>query len=207
MYLRAAKTEAEEAGESTDGMANSVSELRQQILDLTGQKVDIQIDSDTFKSTYNIIKELAAEWDNLTDISKANILELIGGKRNANVVSSLLENFDLAEKVLKTSADSAGSALAENEKYLDSIQGKISQFQAAWQSLSATVVNSNLVKHVVDFGTGFVGAIDSVIDALGGLGMVMVGIPTVQLLGKIKPIGEAFDNLRSIIKSFVGGAK
>lgn len=80
MYLRAAKTEAEEAGESTDGMADSMSELRQEILDLTGHKVDIQIDEDTFKSTYQILKELSEEWDNLTDISRANILELIGGK-------------------------------------------------------------------------------------------------------------------------------
>lgn len=46
MYLRAAKTEAEEAGESTEGMANSVSELRGEILALTGNKVDIQIDED-----------------------------------------------------------------------------------------------------------------------------------------------------------------
>ena len=41
MYLRAAKTEAEEAGESTEGMANSVSELREELLALTNGKVDI----------------------------------------------------------------------------------------------------------------------------------------------------------------------
>ena len=46
MYLRAAKTELEDAGESTDGMATSVSELREQILALTGGRVDIQIDED-----------------------------------------------------------------------------------------------------------------------------------------------------------------
>ena len=46
MYLRAAKTEAEEAGESTEGMANSVSELRSEILALTGNRVDIQVDED-----------------------------------------------------------------------------------------------------------------------------------------------------------------
>lgn len=54
MYLRAAKTEAEEAGESTEGMANSVSELREELLALTNGKVDIQIDENTFKSTYQI---------------------------------------------------------------------------------------------------------------------------------------------------------
>lgn len=46
MYLRAAKTEAEEAGESTDGMAASVSDLREEILALTGDQVDIQLDED-----------------------------------------------------------------------------------------------------------------------------------------------------------------
>lgn len=46
MYLRAAKTEAEDAGESTDGMADSVSKLRDEILALTGNKVDIQLNED-----------------------------------------------------------------------------------------------------------------------------------------------------------------
>lgn len=119
-----------------------VSELRSEILALTGNKVDIQIDEDTFKSTYQIIKELAAVWDGLTDISQANILEMIGGKRNSNVVSALLENFSLAEDVVTESANAAGSALAENEKYLDSIAGKISKFNATFQEFSITLINS-----------------------------------------------------------------
>lgn len=80
MYLRAAKTEAEEAGESTEGMAGSVSELRGEILSLTGGAVDIQIDDDSFKSSYQILKELSQVWGQLTDVSQANILEMIGGR-------------------------------------------------------------------------------------------------------------------------------
>ena len=70
MYLRAAKTEAEQAGESTEGMASSVSDLREELLQLTGGKVDIQLDENTFKSTYQILKELSAVWDDLTDITR-----------------------------------------------------------------------------------------------------------------------------------------
>ena len=58
MYLRAAKTEAEEAGESTEGMADSVSELRQELLSLTKGKVDIQVDDDTFKKAYKETKPI-----------------------------------------------------------------------------------------------------------------------------------------------------
>lgn len=169
MYLRAAKTEAEEAGESTDGMANSVSELREEILALTGNKVDIQIDNDTFKNTTQILRELSGVWEELTDVSQANLLEMIGGKRNANVVASLIENFELVEDVLESSANAAGSALAENEKYLDSINGKIAQFQSAFQSLSATLINSDLVKGIVDAGTGIVETLTVIIDKLGSI--------------------------------------
>lgn len=80
MYLRAAKTEAEAAGESTDGMANSVSELRDEIKLLTNNRVDIMLDDKNFKSTYQIFKELSEVWGDLSDITQANLLEQLGGK-------------------------------------------------------------------------------------------------------------------------------
>lgn len=177
MYLRAAKTETEEAGESTEGMANSVSELRGEIFALTGQRVDIQIDDDTFKSTYQILKELSEVWDDLTDVSRANITELIGGKRNSNVISSLLKNFSVAKKALETSANSSGSALAENEKFLDSIEGRIQQFKATFQDLSQSLIDSESVKQIVDLGTGLLnvlGVLGNVVEALGGLNSILL---------------------------------
>ncbi len=213
MYLRAAKTEAEAAGESTEGMASSTSKLREELLDLTGQKVDIQLDEDTFKSTYQILKELASVWGELSDISRANILEKIGGKRNANVTSALLEQFDLVEDVLNTSANSAGSALAENEKYLDSIQGHISKFKASFEAMSETAINSDLVKTVIDLGTGFLNAANAVmtlIDKLGGLDLILksfVGFKAIDIFGDLtngKSISDALVKILSgepILKS------
>ncbi len=176
MYLRAAKTEAEEAGESTEGMANSISELRSEILALTGGKVDIQIDNDTFKNTTQILRELSGIWEELTDVSQANLLEMIGGKRNANVVASLIENFELVEEVLESSSNAAGSALAENEKYLDSINGKISQFHAAFEALSSAFINSDFVKWVVEFGTDIIEGLTSTIDMLGSIPTLITAI-------------------------------
>lgn len=189
MYLRAAKTEAEEAGESTEGMANSISELRSEILALTGGKVDIQIDNDTFKNTTQILRELSGIWEELTDVSQANLLEMIGGKRNANVVASLIENFELVEEVLESSSNAAGSALAENEKYLDSINGKISQFHAAFEALSSAFINSDLVKRVVKFGTVIIEGLTSIIDMLGSIPTLITAITgalTVYQKGKNK---------------------
>lgn len=218
MYLRAAKTEAEEAGESTEGMANSVSELREELLALTNGKVDIQIDENTFKSTYQIMKELAGVWGELTDITQANILEQIGGKRNANVVSSMLENFNVAEDVVKTAANSAGSALKENEKYLDSINGKIAEFKATFEELSMNFIDSDFVKQVIELGTGLLNVLNvlaKVIDKVGGLNTVLY--VTVGILATIKAdaiktflvttLPGAIAKVTSAISTFVAGFK
>lgn len=154
MYLRAAKTEAEDAGESTEGMANSVSELRKELLKLTKGKVDIMADDTTFKSTIQIYRELAGVWKDLEDIDAANILELIGGKRNATANASLLANFEDAEAALVTSANAAGSALKENEKFLASIQGRLDVFKATFEEFSASFIDGNLVNFVLTLGTG-----------------------------------------------------
>ena len=169
MFLRAAKTEAEDAGESTEGMANSVSELRDEILALTGSKVDIQLDDNTFKSTYQILKELSSVWDELTDITQANILELIGGKRNSNVVSALLENFSTAERVVETSANSAGSAVAENEKVLESLQGKLNILKATFEDFSKLFINEGFLGGAITGLTKLLEALNILTDIAGPL--------------------------------------
>lgn len=70
MRIRGATTELEEAGLETDGMAESTASLRKEIMALSG--VDIMKDANTFKSTYDILDEIATKWQNLTDIQQAN---------------------------------------------------------------------------------------------------------------------------------------
>ncbi|MDO5546938.1 MAG: phage tail tape measure protein [Eubacteriales bacterium] len=210
MFLRAAKTEAEDAGESTEGMASSVSELRDEILALTGNKVDIQIDDDTFKSTYQILKELSEVWDELTDVSQANILEMVGGKRNSNVVAALLENFSVAEAALETSANSAGSAMEENEKYLDSVQGKIDLMQASFEALSAKFMSGDLLKFFIEGATGalnLANGIAEVVESLGGLKTVLIAVSGIVLAMKLDSFKGMFLKIGSSITGFAGKMK
>lgn len=201
MYLRAAKTEAEDAGESTEGMANSVSELREELLALTGGKVDIQLDEDTFKSTYQIIKELSEVWEELTDITQANILEMIGGKRNSNVVAALLTNFQTAEDVVKTSAEAAGSALAENEKYLDSINGKIDMFKATFEELSLNVFDSELIKGAIDFGTALLDILNALADINALLPVTVALITTIMAIRRAERAGTLASGIVNALTS------
>lgn len=202
MYLRAAKTDLEAAGESTEGMANSVSELRQELMSITGYTsapLDIMLDDTTFKSTYQVMEELAAIWDELADIDQANILELIGGKRNSNAVVSLLTNWEDAAAAMEAAMESAGSATEENAKFLDSIQGKVNEFRAAFETMVSKLIDSDLVKFIVDIGTRAMDTISWLIDHCGALSVAIAGVTTaLRLMGKIdNPLKGAYNGVKS----------
>lgn len=190
MYLRAAKTDLENMGESSDGCANSVSELRSELKQLTG--VDIMKDAagTQFKSTYDILKEISEVWGSLSDVTRANVTEMLGGKRNANAVAAVLSQFEIAEKSMKDAANSAGSAAKENEVYLSSITGKLAQLDSAFQQLSQDLLDSSLIKFFVDFATGAVDLADGAVKAAGALPTLTAAISGVlsvmQMSGKLK---------------------
>lgn len=188
MFLRASKTEAEEAGIETEGMAESVSKLREEIKSLSG--VDIMLDDENYKSTYQILKEISEVWSEISDVSQANILEKLGGKRNANVVASIIENFDVAEQSLQTSINSVGSATKENEKFLNSIAGHINKLKVAYEDLSHTVIDSDLVKFGVDFLANITGGLNNTMQLLGSMptaiGLIAGSLSAVQDVGRDK---------------------
>lgn len=172
LRLRGSKTELEEMGEDVSDMATTTSQLQAKLLALTGGQVDIMLDENTFKSSTQILREMAAAWESMNDIQRASALELMGGKRQANVLSALIQNFETAEKAIEASANSAGSALRENEVYLDSIQGRIDLLTNATQTMWKNALNSDLVKWFVNLLTTIV----QIVDKLGLFRTVLAGI-------------------------------
>lgn len=192
MYLRAAKVEAEEAGEDTEGMANSVSDLESKILSLTNGKVDIMADSENFKSTYQIMKEISEVWSDMAEVDQAALLQLIAGKRNANVVTSLITNFDDAEAAMQAASEATGSATKENEKYLNSIEGKKAELKASFEDISTDLIDSDAVKMAVSGLTEIINTADKLIDTLG----------TIPTLAGAVGAALSFKNVGELIKQF-----
>lgn len=71
LRLRGSKTELEEAGLDIENMATTTSQLQAKLLALTDGQVDIMSDANTFKNTTQILREMAAAWEDMTDIQRA----------------------------------------------------------------------------------------------------------------------------------------
>ena len=176
-------------GEDVTDMATTTSQLQAKLLALTGGQVNIMLDETTFKNSTQILREMSDAWSDMNDIQRASALELMGGKRQANVLSALIQNFDTVEKVIEASQKSTGSALKENEHYLDSIQGRIDQFNNALQSMWSNVLDDDLIKFIVQAGTELV----KFIDKLGVVKTLVIGIGTYLIQKHFK--GDLFGGL------------
>ena len=173
----------EEMGEETDGVIESVSKLQAKVKGLSG--VNILTDTGAYKDTYTIIKEIAQVWDQMNDMDQAALLELLAGKNRSNAMAALIGNLDDLEGAYESAMEAQGSAEAENEKYMNSIQGKIDQFTNALQTMWNNAIGSNVVKGIVNIGT----AIVKLVDQIGLIPSALAGI-------------IAFKGFSSLIKNF-----
>jgi TP901 family phage tail tape measure protein len=190
LRLRGMKGELEELGEEVDDDVKSLSNMQTHILNLTHGKVNIFQDSGDFKSTYQIIKEIAAVYNSLKDTERADLLETVAGKRNANGIAALINNWSQVEAAMQSATDAEGTAAAENKKFMDSMQGKINATTASWQALSNTIMSSDFLKGLIDSGNTFLSILNNITKTLRSL-PVLIGTITAVLsarknVGRIK---------------------
>ena len=76
--------------------------------------------------------------------------------RMQNVFESIMQSFDQASGAMDRMTDSTGALDEAYSTYLDSIQGRTAQLTATFQSMSQNIVNSDIMKAVIQFITDLV---------------------------------------------------
>lgn len=183
MRIRGATSELEEAGLETEGMVESTSQLRDIVKGMTG--FDIMLDENTFKSTYDVVIGIGEQWDKLSDIDQASLLEKLAGKRQGNALAAALSNIDDIQAAYKTAEESAGSAMKEQMEYQKGVQYSLDVFKAAFQSFSNTVFNSDTFKAMIDSSTEFLGVLEKIVDTIGIIPTILGGVGIAKALKNI----------------------
>jgi len=196
--LRGAKTELEDLGYTEDEIAVTTSKLRDTIMSLTGFDI-LEDDEETFKSIYDILLGIGEAWDDLTDVERASLGEMLAGKRNSNALYAVLQNVDTLKEVYKTAEESSGSALREQENFEKSIQFSVQRLKASLQELQADFLDAKTVKGIVDIANAIINALDKIIEH-PLLATAMVGGGT--LLVGFKKLSAELTNFVNLLNSF-----
>lgn len=201
-----------EDGEAVAGMVASMEE------DFNKLGITLMDEQGQIKSTYEIFSELAEVFPRLDKNTQTYYASLIGGKTQVDVVTAILKNFNTAIEATETAINSAGSAMTENEKYLDSIQGRIAALTSEFQKFWTEGISSELVKDIVSFGKSTLelinnlGGLPTVLTAVAGAILTIKGYDIINSLGRmgnslISTIGLIVDLRRdgfSLIEMFTG---
>ena len=108
-------------------------------------------------------------------------------------------NWKNVEGATKAATDSLGSALKENEKYLNSIQGKLSQFASETQKMWKNTISSDTIKLFVNMGTAVVKLIDNV----GLLKIVALGLTIAFGPALLGAFSSLISTISFLTKNFV----
>lgn len=178
MRIRGMDEETEELSDDLKNISGDLADLTK----INGQG-GIQIFTDdtrtTYKSTYQILKEIAGIWDKLTDKQHAEILEKIAGKRGGQVIAGLLSDFSRVEKALETMQDADGSAERELGVVQDSIDYKLNALKQTWVGVLQDLVDRGTIGNIIDALTKISEGLGNIISQAGLLKTAFVGLSTI----------------------------
>lgn len=196
--LRKTKSELDELGEAMtesqhDAMIKALANYKVSLVDVNGE----------YKSTYEIMQEIAAEWHNMTSMEQAAIAELVAGTRQQVVFYSIVEHFDEATNAMKAMSDSAGTLSESYNIYLGTTAAQLERFDIAWKTFSMDFVDSSTLKGIINIGTGLLNIADKLQRVNWLIPTIILGINTIKALKFGKSILESKKTIDMMVKSMI----
>lgn len=87
-----------------------------------------------------------------------------------------MSNFSTATEATTTALDSAGSAAEENSKYMEGLEAKTQAVKASFEALSNTVLDSGLIKGILDLANAFLQLLNTPIGAFATQVTLLTGV-------------------------------
>lgn len=147
----------QEPGRVANGLSTITARLTAEndeyIKSITGGMGIIDDQTGELRSTYDILQDLSEAWEGLTSVEQQELAETVAGKTQRSLFTAIMTNFESAVGATQAALESEGSATAENEKRMDSLQGKVQQLQSAWQDFARNTIDGEVVKSILSLGT------------------------------------------------------
>ena len=166
MRIRGYDEETEELSEDLENISGDIADLTK-IAGKGGISIFTDETRKTYKSTYQILKDISAIWDDLTDKQQAGLLEKLGGKRGAQSIASILADFSSVEKAMNIMSESAGSSEREMDIIRDSLEFKLNSLRETWVGTLSEIADRGVVGGFLDSLNSISEGVSGVIEKIG----------------------------------------
>lgn len=101
--------------------------------------VSIRNSNGDVRNASEVIADLAGKWHNLSQTQQQNLGVQIAGRQQLSRFLALMNNYQMAVNSTNDAINSQGSAMRENERYMQSMQAKINVLKVSWNEFSLAV--------------------------------------------------------------------
>ena len=183
MRIRGYDEETEELLEDYEELTGKIADLTKTAATPGGISLFTDASKTEYKSTYQLLKEIAAIYDDLTDKDQAALLESLAGKRGGQVLAGILSDFGEVERAMGEIEQSAGSADKEMQIIEQSLDFKINALRETWVGFLTELADRGALGNLIDTLTRLSEVITGLLsqkDALSGLFSVITGAIAVK---------------------------
>lgn len=187
MRIRGYDEETESYSENLENLSGVIANLTKTTSSPGGISLFTDDTKKTYKSTYQILKDISEIYNELDDKTQAQLLEALAGKRQGQAVAAIISNFDAAEKSIQSMSQSTGNAEAEMSVVMDSLEYKLNKLSQTGVGISQNLFQREDLKNAVDGLTKVGEVLDFLTNKLGLFGTTMA---TLGIIGGIKNVGR-----------------
>lgn len=166
------------------------------------------------RDSYDLLKDMSEDWITLDTNQKNMIADAIAGTHQLNNFLALMNNFEHAVDATKTAYESAGSAMRENEAYMEGLTAKTAQLKNTFQDLSNNVIQSEMVGGLLDLANAFLSLLNTPVGAWATQVVLLTGagwgfIKLMQAMKIVSAVTKSFQALPMAlfaVQAAMGGA-
>lgn len=141
--------------------------------------VKLRTNATDWRDYQDVLDDVAAKWGSLNETQQRAVAVALGQTRRQEQFNILMANYDKVRQFTETAANATGTAERKYLNYMDSVEAKINTLKASWESLSQTVLSSDLIVGGVQFLSKLIQGLDKVDSKLGAVPSVLAAISLV----------------------------
>ena len=131
------------------------------------------------KDMDNILAEMGAKWETLSDTQQVALAQTVAGVRQYNQLVSLMDNFDTYQENIRTAQTADGTLDKQAEIYAESWEAAQDRVTAAAEKIYSALLNDDFFIDLLDGFSGVLESIGGMVDGLGGVKGVLLAISAI----------------------------
>ena len=147
---------------------------------LKGVGISLRDADGEFKNFGDVLDETAEKYSTFGTVQQRAVAQAFAGTNHMNDFMVLMQQYSKAQEYMQTASDASGSSMEKYSAYTDSLEGKLEGLKSTFESLSNTVLDSNLLKGGIDSGTQMLNTIDNITSSIGLLNTAAIGLGIFQ---------------------------